>query len=154
MDEPHITKAHGLFGNATRVDVTIHATPERVWNLLTDAERIPRWNSTISEVKGRIAEGEQLRVRVPGNDRTLTPTVSCVVDNSQMTWTGGMAPLFKGTRTFVLTPRTDGDTDFTLEERFSGLLVSLMEGADFGPILERYASDLKSEAERNGTSPH
>jgi len=48
----------------------------------------------------------------------------------------------------------DGDTDFTLEERFSGLLVSLMEGADFGPILERYASDLKHEAERNGAGPH
>jgi hypothetical protein len=148
MDEPTITKAHGLFGNATRVDVTIHATPQRVWNILTDAEGFPRWNSTVSEVKGRIAEGQKLQVRVPGYSRTLTPTISAVVDNAQMTWTGGMAPLFKGVRTFVLTPRPDGDTDFSMEERFSGLLVSLMEGPDFGPIFERYANDLKHEAER------
>ncbi|HEX4347753.1 MAG TPA: SRPBCC domain-containing protein [Vicinamibacterales bacterium] len=154
MDEPTITKAHGLFGNATRVDVTIHATPARVWQLLTDAEGFPKWNSTVAEVQGRIAEGERLQVRVPGYERTLKPTVSCVVDNQQMTWTGGRGPLFKGTRTFVLTPRADGDTDFAMEERFSGLLVSLMEGPDFGPIFERYAIDLKHEAERNGVAPH
>ena len=150
MDEPTINKAHGLFGNATRVDVTIHASPERVWKILTDAEGFTKWNSTVTEVRGRIAEGEKLLVRVPGYERTFTPTVSCVVDEKQMTWTGGMAPFFKGVRTFMITPRPDGDTDFTMEERFSGLLVSLIEGADFGPIFHRYAKDLKHEAEAAG----
>ena len=43
----------------------------------------------------------------------------------------------------------DGSTDFTMEERFSGLMIPLVKGSlpDFGPIFERYANDLKLEAE-------
>ncbi|HEV7366235.1 MAG TPA: hypothetical protein VGN76_10355 [Gemmatimonadales bacterium] len=39
--------------------------------------------------------------RVEANIRaTATPTVSGVVPNERMTWTGGFAPVFKGVRTF------------------------------------------------------
>jgi hypothetical protein len=117
---------------------------------LTDAEGFPRWNSTVSGVEGQIREGERLRLRVPGTDRVFTPKVSGVVPNERMTWTGGFAPIFKGVRTFVLRPRNDGSTDFMMEERFSGLILPLVKGSmpDFGPVFERYASDLKREAER------
>jgi uncharacterized protein YndB with AHSA1/START domain len=92
---------------------------------LTDAEGFPRWNSTVSGVEGRIREGERLPLRVPGTDRVFTPKVSDVVPNERMTWTG-------------------------MEERFSGLILSLVKGSmpDFGPVFERYANDLKREAER------
>jgi hypothetical protein len=67
-----------------------------------------------------------------------------------MNWTGGFAPFFKGVRSFALMPREDGSTDFAMEERFSGLMLPLAKGSlpDFGPIFERYANDLKNEAER------
>lgn len=55
-----------------------------------------------------------------------------------------------GVRTFVPKPRNDGSTDFEMEERFSGLILPLVKGSmpDFGAVFERYASDLKREAER------
>ena len=86
----------------------------------------------------------------PGTDRVFTPKVSGVVPSERMTWTGGFAPIFKGVRTFVLRPRNDGSTDFMMEERFSGLILPLVKGSmpDFGPVFERYANDLKREAER------
>jgi len=67
-----------------------------------------------------------------------------------MTWTGGLAPSFKGVRTFVLKPRPDGSTEFAMAERFSGLMLPLVRGSlpDFGPVFERYANDLRREAER------
>jgi hypothetical protein len=135
------------------VQVNILASAERIWRLLTDAEGFPRWNSTVSGVEGRIRDGERLRLRVPGTDRVFTPKVSEVVPNERMTWTGGFAPVFKGVRTFVLSPRNDGSTDFAMEERFSGLILPLIKGSmpDFGPVFERYANDLKREAER---APH
>jgi hypothetical protein len=46
-----------------------------------------------------------------------------------MTWAGGLAPFFKGVRTFVLTPRSDGSSDFAMEERFSGLMLPLVKGS-------------------------
>ena len=65
--------------------------------------------------------------------------------------TGGFAPLFKGVRTFTLTPCVDGTTNFAMDERFSGLMLPLAKGSmpDFGPVFARYASDLKREAERD-----
>ena len=46
--------------------------------------------------------------------------------------------------------RDDGSTDFAMQERFSGLILPLLKGSlpDFGPVFERYAKDLKHEAER------
>jgi hypothetical protein len=53
----------------------------------------------------------------------------------------------------VLKPHNDGSTDFAMEERFSDVMLPRVKGSmpDFGPVFERSASDLKSEAER-GTS--
>ena len=58
---------------------------------------------------------------------------------------------FKGVRTFKLSAQPDGSTDFVMEERFSGLMLPLVGRSlpDFKPIFERYASDLKNEAERS-----
>lgn len=64
----------------------------------------------------------------------------------------GSALLFKGVRTFALKPLNDGSTDFAMAERFSGLMLPLVKGSlpDFGPVFERYANELKREAERAG----
>jgi hypothetical protein len=144
-----ITQSRGVFSMACRVELNIQATAAAVWNLLTDAKGFPRWNSTITRVEGQIREGERLRLHVPGTNRTFTPRVSGVVPDERMTWTGGFSPVFKGVRTFDLTPRADGSTDFVMEERFSGLMLPLVKGSmpDFGPVFERYANDLKREAE-------
>jgi len=150
MSEPKITQSHGAFHLACGVEVNVRANAERIWRILTDAEGYPRWNSTVSSLEGEIAEGERLRLRVPGEDRTFVPRVSGVVPNERMTWTGGFAPVFKGVRAFELRRRDDGSTDFAMRERFAGLLLPLIKRSfpDFGPVFERYANDLKREAER------
>jgi hypothetical protein len=131
------------------VEVNILANASRVWDLLTDAEGFRRWNSTVTGIDGHIREGERLRLRVPGTDRTFKPTVSGVVPRERMTWAGGFAPMFKGVRTFLLRARPDGSTDFSMHERFSGLMLPLVQRSmpDLGPVFERFAADLKREAE-------
>ena len=154
MNEPTITKTRSTFSLSCRVDVNIGARAAVVWHLLTDAQRFPTWNSTVTGIEGQIREGERLRLHVPGTTRTFTPKVSDVMPNERMTWSDGVAPLFRGVRTFSLRPRDDGSTDFTMEEQFSGVVFALVKGSlpDFGPIFERYASDLKREAERRPSS--
>jgi len=150
MREAKITQRHGVFSLTCSVVVPIRATPERVWRIMTDLSSVPRWNSTVSAIEGEIREGGKLRLRVPGTDRTFSPTVSGVVLAERMTWTGGFAPLFRGVRTFQLTALSDGETAFAMAERFSGLMLPLLRKSlpDFGPIFERYANDLKQAAER------
>lgn len=150
MTGPITTSTHGVFFVACRVSINVLASAERIWVLLTDAEAFPRWNSTVAKIEGEIREGATLRVHVPGTERTFSPRISGVVINRRMTWTGGFTPVFKGVRTFELGPRGDGTTDFTMAERFSGLMLPLVKRSlpDFEPIFATYASDLKREAER------
>jgi len=152
MTEPAITQTHGTFSMSCRVEAAIRSKPERIWRLLTNAQDFPRWNSTVSRIEGQIREGERLTLHVPGTTRTFAPTVSDFVPNERMTWTGGFAPMFKGVRTFKLRPHKDGSTLFTMEERFSGLMLPLAKSAmpDFGAVFEQYARDLKREAEKGG----
>jgi uncharacterized protein YndB with AHSA1/START domain len=104
MDAPKITQTRGTFSLVCSVEVNILATPHRIWKLLTDAPGFPRWNSTVTSIEGEIRDGGKLLVRVPGMDRTFTPTVSGYVANERMTWTAGFAPMFRGVRTFELKP--------------------------------------------------
>jgi hypothetical protein len=150
MNDPKVTQARRPFTLVCRVDVDIQAPAERIWQLLTTAKDIARWNSTVSSIEGEIGEGERIRLKVPGTDRVFTPTISGIVRCEKMTWTGGFAPMFKGVRTFELTSGHGGFTRFAMQEHFSGLMLPFVKRSlpDFGPIFERYASDLKREAER------
>ena len=148
--DPKIRKARAVFSMSCGVNAAIDASAVTIWRLLTDAAGFPRWNSTVTRIEGQIREGERLRVHVPGTTRTFAPRISGVVANTRMTWTGGFAPVFLGVRTFRLNPGQNCTTVFTMVERFSGVLLPLVKGSlpDFGPVFERYARDLKREAER------
>ena len=132
------------------IRTTIHASPDRVWSLLTDAAAFPRWNSTVTSIEGQIAEGQTLTLKVPtAPERTFKPKVSRVEPGRSMIWSDGMAPMFKGVRTFTLTPNADGSTEFSMKEEFSGLMLPMIKGSlpDFAPVFEAYAADLKRAAE-------
>ena len=149
------TRASAIKTNATfrmgcAIRATIQASPEKIWSLLTDAAGFPRWNSTVTSIEGQIAEGQKLKLKVPSAPtRVFTPTVTAVSAGRSMIWSDGMAPMFKGVRTFELTPNGDGSTDFSMKEEFSGLMLPMIKGSlpDFAPIFETYAEDLRRAAE-------
>lgn len=140
----------GPFRMECRVAIDIRAPAERVWALLTDAQDLPRWNSTVTRIDGEISPGSKLALRVPISDRVFTPKVTAMEPAHRMVWSDGFAPMFKGERTFTLTSRPDGSTVFEMAEVFRGLMLPMIKGSlpDFGPAFEQYAADLKREAER------
>lgn len=145
------SREKSAFRLSYRVGIAIHASPERIWALLTDAAGFPRWNSTVKGIEGQISEGSTIKVKVTiAPERTFTLTVSQVLPARVMVWRDGRAPFFTGVRTYLLTPQGDGSTAFAMEEVFSGLMLPLIAGSlpDFAPEFEKYAADLKREAER------
>jgi uncharacterized protein YndB with AHSA1/START domain len=131
------------------VAIDVAAPPSRLWALLTDAADFPRWNTTVTSIEGRIAEGERIAVRVPISERVFKLSVRDVVPDQRMTWSDGTAPMFKGVRTYTLTPKPNGTTEFRMVEEFKGLMLPMIAGQlpDFGPVFEQYARDLKRAAE-------
>lgn len=130
---------------------SIRARPQAVWMLLTDAASYPVWNSTVERVAGRIAPGETITVytkAAPG--RAFPVTVTKFQPMQEMTWSGGMPlGLFRGTRTFTLTPGGDDTVQFAMREEFSGLLAPLITRSipDLQPAFDTFAADLKRRAE-------
>jgi hypothetical protein len=144
------TKTGSAFRMECAITTTIRASADQIWALLTDAAGFPRWNSTVTSIEGDIAEGQRLKIKVPSAEgRVFKPKVSNVEAGRAMTWSDGMAPMFKGVRTFTLTPKSDGSTEFFMKEAFSGLMLPMIKGSlpDFAPIFETYAEDLKRAAE-------
>jgi hypothetical protein len=58
--------------------------------------------------------------------------------------------LFRGVRTFTLSPDPDGVTRFRMREEYTGPLLGLIWRSmpDLGPSFEQFALGLKAEAER------
>jgi hypothetical protein len=136
---------------AFSVRVFIRATPERIWALLTDAAKFTRWNNTVEKVDGKIALGERVTVHPKINPgRAFPVTVAGFEPPRSMVWTGGMPlGLFKGQRTFTLTPGLNGDVEFSMREEYTGLMAPLICRSipDLQPAFDEFASDLKRAAE-------
>jgi hypothetical protein len=125
-------------------DVTIRATPEQVWAVLTDFTKYPEWNSFIREVAGDIAIGARLRVRIHppgGRPMTFRPTVRAVSPNRELRWLGhlGVPGLFDGEHVFELHPTGTHDTRVSHREEFRGLLVPLVPNGVFARIRDGFA---------------
>jgi hypothetical protein len=133
-----------------RVDIA--ASPDAIWAVLVDGATYPDWDSGVVGVDGRIAPGETIKVVSSVNPgRTFPLKVTAFDPNRSMTWSGGMPlGLFKGVRTFTLTPTAGGTTEFHMREEYSGPLVPMMARSipDLGPSFDQFATGLKRRAER------
>lgn len=144
------SKTQSTFRMEVAVGINIRATPDRVWKLLTNAAEFPRWNSTVTSISGTIALGEKLEIKVPiAPTRVFKVKVSEFVPAKLMVWRDGAAPMFQGVRTYTLMGKSDGTTDFTMAEVFSGLMLPMIASSlpDMVPVFSTYAADLKRAAE-------
>ncbi len=134
------------------VSADIKASPEKIWNYLTNAADYPNWNSTVDRVEGDIALGKKIKVfaKISPN-RAFPVKVAELTPNSKMVWQGGMPfGLFKGIRTFTLISNSDGSTKLLMKENFSGMMLGMMSKniPDLRPAFEDFAKDLKVVAEK------
>jgi hypothetical protein len=113
--------------------VSLDATPEHIWHILTDMAGHSAWNPFITKMAGTLAVGQKLGIRVAppgGKAMTFHPTVTEVDAPHRLAWVGhlGIHGLFDGAHTFTLTPTPDGHTQLEQSENFSGALVWMSRG--------------------------
>ena len=132
-------------------EATIEAPPETIWAILTDAPAYAEWDSGVERVEGTIAPGEKIKVLSEANPGRAFPVkVTAFEPARAMTWSGGMPlGLFKGVRTFALTPNGT-TTRFTMREEYTGPMLGLIWRSmpDLGPSFEQFARGLKQRAEQ------
>jgi hypothetical protein len=129
----------------------ISAAPETIWKIITDAAHYPEWDPWAIRIEGTIALGQTVTAYTKLSPKRAFPAkVTEFVPNQKMVWTGGMPlGLFKGVRTFALSPQADGRVLFTLTEAFSGPLLPLIAKSlpDMTEPFADFVAGLKARAE-------
>ena len=134
------------FSRETSVSVDIQADPKIIWSLLTDSENYPKWNSTIISIDGKIALGEKIQLKsYLDPKRIFKLTVKEVQPESRLVWGDSM-----GKREYEITPKENGQTNFSMTEKISSPLFPLFAKMipPFDESFDKFANDLKNEAER------
>jgi hypothetical protein len=135
----------------------IEAPPARVWEVLTDVQAWPSWDSGLKAVEGEAASGTTIKLETEQNPGRKWPVKVAELDpEARMVFKGGMPlGLFRGTRTYTLAPDGAAATRFTMREEFTGPLSPLIGRSipDLGPGFRQFAEGLKQRAESASLRP-
>lgn len=113
-----------------KTQITINATPGKVWAVLTDFENYSNWNPFIKSITGKPKVGSQIEVSIvppQGKNMTFKPTVLVFERNKEFRWMGRLLfkGVFDGEHKFELIDNGNGSTIFNHSETFKGILVGL-----------------------------
>lgn len=143
-----------------RTSIEINATPDDVWDVLTDFDSYPEWNPFITSLTGDATPGGRLSIRIEppeGRAMTIKPTVLRSEPGREFRWLGraGVSRIFDGQHIFELSPTPEGGTQLVHREEFRGLLVSPLlawvgKGTEAGFIAMNEALKARVEARATG----
>lgn len=114
-----------------KTQMQINATPQQVWDVLTDFKNYSKWNPFVRSIIGDVREGNKIKVVLgPQGDKPMTfnPKVLAFKEAQDFRWLGHLLfpGIFDGEHYFELLENVDGSTTFIHGERFEGILVGMM----------------------------
>ena len=117
-----------------RTEISISATPEQIWTVLSDFKKYADWNPFIRSISGKAIAGEILNVSIlppGGSPMHFRPVVLCSDAEREFRWKGKLIikGLFDGEHYFLIRDNGDGSSAFIQGEKFSGLLVPMVAKA-------------------------
>ncbi len=115
-------------------EVSIDASPDHVWRVLTDFPSHAEWNPFVRQISGSLDVGARLTITVAppgGKGMTFRPVVRAASPGRELRWLGRwLVPgLFDGEHYFRLSPTGPSATRLVHGETFSGLLVPLLRSS-------------------------
>jgi hypothetical protein len=139
-----------------RAHIDIHATPQQIWQILTDFAAYPQWNPFMTRAAGTPHPGQRLRIRlqpVGGRAVTFRPTVLEATPGRELRWLGHLLVprIFDGEHQFTIQPLGDGQVRLIQQEDFRGLLVPLLAASldrRYLPAFQQMNQALKRRAEQ------
>jgi hypothetical protein len=113
-----------------KTEITIHASPDKVWKLLTEFDNYSIWNPFIKSINGDVKVGSKITVRIepPGaSGMTFKPIVMTYEPDNEFSWLGKLLfkGLFDGAHKFEIVDNKNGTTTFIQSETFTGILVPI-----------------------------
>jgi len=137
-------------------EIDINAPSSKVWQVLTDFEKHPSWNPFIKKITGKPVKDAKLEVHMPdpqGGTMVFSPTVLAAEPNRELRWLGkSEGDVFNGEHRFLIEPKGEDKVRFTQSERFTGSMVTRLEGWLDTPVKSNFEAmnrALKDRAEKS-----
>jgi len=126
----------------------IAATAAAVWAVLVDGAAWTSWDSAVLGVDGEIALGNKITIRSSAApDRTFPVKVTVFDAPTKLVFSNGNV-IFKGVRTYTLTPKSGG-TLFHMREEYTGVMLGMIWKSmpDLQPSFDTFARGIAKQAE-------
>ena len=126
----------------------IAATPAAVWAVLVDGASWASWDSGVLGVEGDIALGNKIVIRSSAApDRKFPVKVTVFDAPGKLVFSNGNF-VFKGVRTYTLTPKSGG-TLFHMREEYTGVMLGMIWKSmpDLQPSFDQFARGIAKRAE-------
>jgi hypothetical protein len=129
--------------------ITIKASPENVWFVLTDTEKIKEWNPVLIPVEGELKEGSTVKYEFHQDDENtseIPAKVKQMVENKLLNQVGGMPGILTFDHQYIL-EAVDSGTSLIIHEDYRGIMVPFWNPAPVEKAYIRLAEALKERVE-------
>jgi len=142
-----------------RSQVEINATPQRVWEVLTDWPSFPAWNPFIRSATGTLAEGSRVRIQLRLGSLLvpLRPVITRVDPPRELRWQANLPVrgIFDVERRFRIEPTSPDAARLVQSESPTGLLAPVLGRLLFDDIVVGYrALETAIKARAEGKPDH
>ena len=111
---------------SVQTEVVIEASPEAVWQVLTDVEQYKEWNPVFEYKEGQLKQGNKVVYKVTEAENktaVMSAKVIKLVPNKVLNQTGGLPGVITFDHTYTLTKVEQG-TKVTIHEKYRGIYVN------------------------------
>lgn len=139
-----------FFGNkSVHHEISIKASPEKVWEVLTDTDQYESWNPVMELLEGEVKEGNKVKYKFTqsaDNSYDIASNVKEVTPNTLLNQGGGIPMVLTFNHKYILEPEGNG-TKLTIHEDYSGIGVNFWNPDPVQDAYERLNKAIKQRAE-------
>ena len=132
-------------------EITINATPEKVWNILFEMDEYPNWNPVMELIEGTVQKGNKVKYKFTQNENTsseIGSTVLQVVPNKLLNQKGGIPLVLTFNHKYMLEP-TGNSTKVIIHEDYRGIGVNFWNPQPVEEAYKRLNFALKNRVEQS-----
>ena len=130
-------------------EITIYASPEKVWQVLIETDSYDRWNPVMRLLNGEIKEGNRVKYQFTqsaDNSYDIATNVKKVIPNKLLNQGGGMPLILTFNHKYLLEPSGNA-TKLTIHEDYNGIGVHFWNPSPVQAAYERLNEAIKKRAE-------
>ncbi len=129
---------------SVHTEIEIHASPQSVWQILTDVPKVKEWNPVLIPTEGILSEGNTIKYEFyqeeNGKAAVIDAKVKQLVTNKLIKQRGGIPLVLTFDHQYIIEVAANG-CKVTIHEAYRGIMVPFWNA---NPVEEAYTRLLKA----------